>query len=145
MAGRKKNISKNLTIKIPAKLLRTEVAADSDKPPQFPYSPAPGPSLDDKVVSWHLSKAEQLVEILAGEDVEAEIVEDEEQGYTTQADGDLSQSVTDPKTLNRTTHLRKQNHRTLVNQMNPQHGQQGIHLLSWQCIESSGLLEQKHL
>ncbi|OAX36114.1 hypothetical protein K503DRAFT_784589 [Rhizopogon vinicolor AM-OR11-026] len=66
-----------------------ETAEDSDKPLQFPDSPEPGPSLDDKVFNGHLSKAEQSAENILGEDDEVEIIEDEEQGYTTQAGGDL--------------------------------------------------------
>jgi hypothetical protein len=78
MVGRKKTISENPTIKIPARLLRIEVAADSDKPLQFPDSSAPGPSLDDKGFNEHLSKAEQSGENLPGEDDEVEVIEDEE-------------------------------------------------------------------
>jgi hypothetical protein len=104
MAGRKKTISENPTIKIPARPLRIEVAADSDKPLQCPDSPAPGPSLNDNGFNKYLSKAEQSAENLPGEDDEVEIIEDEEQGYTTQAGGDPSQSVTDLKSLNKTAH-----------------------------------------
>ncbi|OAX31193.1 hypothetical protein K503DRAFT_806282 [Rhizopogon vinicolor AM-OR11-026] len=81
-----------------------EVDADSEKPLQCPDSPAPGPSLDDKGFNGHLSKAEQSAENLSGEDGEVEIIEDEEHGYTTQAGGDPSQSVADPKSLTKTAH-----------------------------------------
>lgn len=79
---KKENHFKESHDKIPARPLRIEVAADSDKPLQFPDSPAPGPSLDHKGFDGHLSKAEQSAENLSGEDDEVEIVEDEEQGYS---------------------------------------------------------------
>jgi len=76
MAGRRKTISKNPTTKVPARPLRIEVAAGSDKPLQFPDSPVPGPSLDEKGLNGDLSKAEQSAGNLPGEDDEVEIVED---------------------------------------------------------------------
>jgi hypothetical protein len=102
--GKKENHFRESHDQIPARPLRIEVAAHSDKPLQFPDSPVPRPSLDDKGFNEHLSKAEQSAENLPGEDDEVEIIEDEEQGYTTQAGGDPSQSVTELRSLNKTAH-----------------------------------------